>query len=372
MMIKHHETGKSYDDWNSDENLRISNKPAGTALMQCVKRVGQLAATGWASTAITIAQSAHPVANIFQPQATPAESVYHLSLLVLSVCATIFTIVAGLLVFTIVRFRCKKNDEHEPPQVYGSNRIEVAWTVIPILIVFVLTMATARVVIATQDQRAPKDALHVTVVGHQWWWEIRYPDLGVVTANELHVPLSTSRKPAFTYLTLQSADVAHSFWVPQLAGKTDLIPNRTNTMWIDPRETGTFLGNCAEYCGMQHANMLLRVVVEQPAEFQLWAAGQKAAAVGGSFMEDRAVFLSLSCVSCHTVSGTPAKGTFGPDLSHLMSRSNLASGMIPNTAENLRAWIRDPQAIKPGNLMPNMQLNTRELDAVVTYLSSLK
>ena len=341
-------------------------------LIRGVKRVGQLAATGWASTAITVAQSEHPVANIFQPQATPAESVYHLSLLVLSVCATIFIIVAGLLVFTIVKFRRGKNDEHEPPQVYGSNRIEVAWTVIPILIVFVLTMATARVVIATQDQPAPKDALHVTVVGHQWWWEIRYPGLGIVTANELHVPLSTSGKPAFTFLALQSADVAHSFWVPQLAGKTDLIPNRTNTMWIDPRETGTFLGNCAEYCGMQHANMLLRVVVEQPAEFQVWAAGQKATATSGASMEDRAVFLSLSCVSCHTVSGTPAKGSFGPDLSHLMSRSTLASGMIPNTVENLRAWIKDPQAIKRGNLMPNMQLNARELDAVVTYLSSLK
>jgi cytochrome c oxidase subunit 2 len=321
---------------------------------------------------ITLAQSEHPVASIFQPQATPAESAYHLSVLVLSVCATIFTIVAGLLVFTIIKFRRNKNDQHEPPQVYGSNRIEVAWTVIPILILFVLTMSTARVVIATQDKVAPKDALQVTVVGHQWWWEVRYPDLGVVTANELHVPLSTSDKPAFTYLTLQSADVAHSFWVPQLAGKTDLIPNRTNTMWIDPRETGTFLGNCAEYCGMQHANMLLRVVVEQPADFQLWAAGQKAATVGGSLREDRAVFLSLSCVSCHTVNGTSAKGTFGPDLSHLMSRSTLASGMIPNTGDNLRAWIRDPQAIKPGNLMPNMQLNPRELDAVVTYLSSLK
>jgi cytochrome c oxidase subunit II len=337
-----------------------------------VNRIGRLSATGSASTVIALAQSEHPVANIFKPEATPAESSYHLSLLVLAVCAVLFAVVAGLLAFTIVKFRRRNNDDHEPPQVYGSNRIEVAWTVIPILIVFVLTMATARVVIATQDNAAPKDALQVTVVGHQWWWELRYPDLGIVTANELHVPLSTPDKPAFTYLTLQSADVAHSFWVPQLAGKTDLIPNRTNTMWIDPRQTGTFLGNCAEYCGMQHANMLLRVVVEQPAEFQLWTAEQKADAEGGSFMEDRAVFLSLSCVSCHTVSGTPAKGTFGPDLSHLMSRSTLASGMIPNTVENLRAWIRDPQAIKPGNLMPNMQLNPHELNAVVTYLTSLK
>jgi cytochrome c oxidase subunit 2 len=141
-------------------------------------------------------------------------------------------------------------------------------------------------------------------------------------------------------------------------------------MWIDPRMAGTFLGNCAEYCGMQHANMLLRVIVQQPADFEQWAAGQKAAT--DSLGAGRAAFLSLSCVSCHSVSGTSAAGTFGPDLSHLMSRTTLAAGMIPNTAGNLREWVKNPQAIKPGNLMPNMQLNAHELDAVVNYLSSLK
>lgn len=176
----------------------------------------------------------HSVGNIFKPQATPAESVYHLSLLVLTVCAAIFLVVGGLLTFTIVRFRRKKDDRQEPAQIYGSNHIEIAWTVIPILIVFVLTMATARVVVAIQTKSAPKDALQVTVIGHQWWWEFRYPGLGIVNANEMHVPLSSRAKPVLTFLELQSADVAHSFWVPQLSGKTDLIPNRTNTMWIDP------------------------------------------------------------------------------------------------------------------------------------------
>jgi cytochrome c oxidase subunit II len=318
-------------------------------------------------------QTLHSAGSIFKPQATPAESVYHLSLLVLTVCAAIFLVVAGLLTFTIVRFRRKKDDSREPAQVYGSNHIEIAWTVIPILIVFVLTMATARVVVAIQTKSAPKDALRVTVIGHQWWWEFRYPDLGIVTANELHVPVSTAVKPAVTFLKLQSADVAHSFWVPQLSGKTDLIPNRTNSMWIDPRQEGTFLGNCAEYCGTQHANMLLRVIVQSPADFEKWAASQKASASRDSRMEAaRAAFLSLSCVNCHAVSQTSAAGTFGPDLSHLMSKETLGAGVIPNTAENLRAWVKDPQAIKPGNLMPNMQLNDRELDEVVTYLSTLK
>ncbi|MEI9975875.1 MAG: cytochrome c oxidase subunit II [Ignavibacteriota bacterium] len=317
---------------------------------------------------MTFGQGDHPVGNIFKPQATPAESVAHLSILVLGVCATIFLVVGGLMAFTLVRFRDRGNDEHEPAQVYGSNRIEIAWTVIPFLIVFVLSMATARVVIAIQNKAVPEHALQVTVIGHQWWWEIRYPDLGIVTANELHVPLSSLAKPAPAFLKLQSADVAHSFWVPQLAGKTDLIPNRTNTMWIDPRQEGTFLGNCAEYCGTQHANMLLRVTVQSEAEFEGWVNAERASAAAAG----AEVFLSLSCVNCHTVSGTSATGTFGPDLSHLMSRSTLASGMITNTPEHLRAWVKDPQTIKPGNLMPNMQLNVRELDAVTAYLSSLK
>jgi cytochrome c oxidase subunit 2 len=320
-----------------------------------------------------LGQAVHAVGNIFKPQATPAQSVYSLSLLVLTVCATIFVVVAGLITFTIVRFRRRTDDGQEPAQVYGSNRIEIAWTVIPILIVLVLTMVTARVVIAIQNKHAPADALQVTVIGHQWWWEIRYQDLGIVTANELHVPVNSPAQPAVTVLKLQSADVAHSFWIPQLSGKTDLIPNRTNSMWIDPQQEGTFLGNCAEYCGMQHANMLLRVVVHSPPDFEKWAAAQRLDAASDWHIETaRATFLSLSCVNCHTVSGTSASGTFGPDLSHLMSRATLASGVIPNTQQNLRGWVKDPQATKPGNLMPNMQLNSRELDDVVTYLSSLK
>lgn len=326
-----------------------------------------------AMAVVALGQKVHPVGNIFDPQATPAQSVYHLSLLVLTVCAAIFLVVAGLLTFTIVRFRRRVDDGREPAQVYGSNRIEIAWTVIPILIVFVLTMVTARVVVAIQNKQAPTDALQVTVIGHQWWWEIRYQNLGIVAANELHVPVSTRAKPVLTFLKLESADVAHSFWVPQLSGKTDLIPNRTNSMWFDPQQEGTFLGNCAEYCGMQHANMLLRVIVQSPTEFEKWAAAQRLDASSDSRVEAaRAMFLSLSCVNCHTVSGTSASGTFGPDLSHLMARDTLGSGVIPNTPENLRAWVKDPQAIKPGNLMPNMQLNSQELDGVVTYLSSLK
>jgi cytochrome c oxidase subunit 2 len=327
-----------------------------------------------AAAAPVFGQNVHPIANMFNPQATPADSVYNVSMLMLAVCASIFLVVAGLLAFTVVRFRRRKMDDgSEPAQIYGSNKIEVAWTVIPVLIVLVLSMATARSVVEVQNRHMPADALRVTVIGHQWWWEFRYPSLGIVTANELHVPLSTAAKPTTTALRLESADVAHSFWVPQLAGKTDVIPGITNNMWIDPRQQGTFLGNCAEYCGMQHANMLLSVIVEPAADFEKWAAAQTLDAVSDPKLESsRATFLSLSCVNCHTVKGTPAVGTFGPDLTHLMNRTTLGSGVIPNTPGNLRAWVKDPQAMKPGNLMPNMQLNAKELDEVVAYLASLK
>jgi len=206
--------------------------------MDCSFRLsGLLFATG----ALAFGQGLHPIANMFNPKATPADSVYNVSMLMLAICAAIFLVVGGLLTFTIVRFRRRKmDDSREPAQVYGSNKIEIAWTVIPVLIVLVLTMATARAVVEVQNKRMPADALKVTVIGRQWWWEIRYPELGIVTANEVHVPLSTTDKPAMTALKLESADVAHSFWVPQLAGKTDLIPGITNTMWMDPRQRGLF------------------------------------------------------------------------------------------------------------------------------------
>ena len=308
----------------------------------------------------------HSIANIFKPASTPAESVYSLSVLVLAICLAIFVVVAGVLTYTIVRFRQRPSDlDREPPQVYGSNQIEIAWTVIPVLIVVVLAMATASVTVAVQNKRPGEGTLHVTIVGNQWWWEIRYPALGIITANELHVPIGTT-----TFLQLESVDVAHSFWVPQLAGKTDVIPNHPNSMWIEPKVEGTFLGNCAEFCGMQHANMLLRVVVQSADEFNRWASAERAPV--GRGQPGEALFMSLSCINCHAVAGTRAAGTFGPDLTHLMNRQTLGAGVIPNTPDNLRRWIRDPQRMKPGNLMPDMQLTDRELDQVHAYLSSLK
>src|ERR1044071_5229461 len=222
------------------------------------------------------ADDAGGVTNIFKPNGTPARAIFSYTMLVLAICAVIFIIVVGLLAYTTTRFRRRSGDDgHEPPQVYGSNQIELAWTVLPIIIVFVLGLVTSRTIVEIQGATPPPKALQVTVVGHQWWWEIRYPELGIVTANELHVPASTGNSHRPTFLKLQSADVAHSFWVPQLAGKTDLIPNRENHMWIEPTQPGTYVGNCAEYCGMQHAHLLLRVIVHPPGDFEKGTAAQR-------------------------------------------------------------------------------------------------
>ncbi|MGA7410508.1 MAG: cytochrome c oxidase subunit II [Bryobacteraceae bacterium] len=314
------------------------------------------------------------IANMFNPLATPADEVVKMAILSILICGAIFLVVAGLLVFIIFKFRRRPGDDAaEPPQVYGSNQIEIAWTVIPILIVFVLIMVTARVVSAVQNKGFPGDAIHATVIGHQWWWELRYPELGIVTANELHVPVSSTSGGLPTVLTLQSVDVIHSFWIPQLAGKTDVIPNRDNHMWIDPREPGVYFGNCAEYCGTQHANMLIRVVVHPQAEFDAWVANEKKPAVNDpAGAQGRATFESLSCVNCHAIRGTIAAGAFGPDLTHIMSRQVIASGALTNTPEHLRAWIHDPDQAKPGSLMPAMQLSDLEVDQIVSYLETLK
>ena len=217
--------------------------------------------------------------NIFAPASTPANTIFGLSVFVLAVTATIFVVVFSLLAYAVVRFRKRTDDDgREPPQVYGSNQVELAWTVIPVLIVMALFIATARVIGSVQKAAQPSNAIEVIAIGHQFWWEYRYPALHVVTANELHVPVSDPAHPTPTFIRLLSVDTDHSFWVPRLNGKTDLIPNHPNSMWIDPRETGLYLGQCAQYCGTQHAKMLLRVYVQTRDEFDRWIQEQSQSA----------------------------------------------------------------------------------------------
>ena len=320
----------------------------------------------------------HGSTSIFAPAGTPAHSIFSLSLLVLGITTAIFLIVAALLLFAVIRYRHRASHpdaDQEPPQIYGSTQIELSWTVIPILIVVLLFLATTRIILSTQDAPKPASALDVTIVGHQYWWEFSYPKLGIVTANELHIPVSDPKHPTPTYLTMTSADTDHSFWIPRLAGKMDLIPNQINSMWIDPQSAGLYLGQCAQYCGVQHAKMLLRVYADTPADFAAWVSRQQKPAVQSSDPQataGRAIFQHSVCISCHTVSGTVATGRFGPDLTHLASRDTIASGSLPNTSANLRAFIDNPAAFKPGALMPAMHLNQHDLDAVTAYLSTLK
>ncbi len=311
--------------------------------------------------------------SIFDPHSTPAESIRNLSFFVLSITGMIFAVVFILLTFVIVKFRRKSGDRGEPAQVYGSTQIELAWTIIPILIVVVLFLATARVIHAIQDAPKPAEAVEVTAIGHQFWWEFRYPKLGIVTANELHVPVSDPARPTPTFIKLLSSDTDHSFWIPQLAGKTDLIPNHPNETWLDPHDPGLFLGQCAQYCGTQHAKMLLRVYVDTREDFNVWVRGQQQTANQDERQSaGRHVFESTACVNCHAVGGTNGTGHFGPDLTHMMSRGTIASGAALNTPENLRLWIQNPDAIKPGSLMPAMKLNDADLDSLVRYLETLQ
>lgn len=351
--------------------------------------------------------------SIFSPLSTPAREVHELSLFVLAICAVIFIGVSVLLIYALVRYRARPGEKTEPPQVFGSVQIELAWTIIPVLIIVTLFLGTARVLFSVQDARKPASALDVTVIGHQYWWEFRYPQYNVTTANELHVPVSDPPYSRPTFLKLTSADVIHSFWVPVLAGKTDLLPNRVNEMWLDPQRIGVYKGQCAQFCGLQHAKMLLRVYVDSPEDFQKWIANQQkaqseitnatalAAPNAGKGTQQtpppgslaapldvsakpsvvaqtidahdgQLVFEQQACINCHTVAGTVATGRYGPDLTHLMSRETLAAGALPNTPENLKKWIDDPNSFKPGCLMPAMHLTDRQDAKITAYLVSLK
>ena len=316
---------------------------------------------------------------MFDPLSRPAEMIHQSALLVLLITAGIFVVVTAMLVYVVWKYRHRGADDklQEPPQIYGSSHIELAWTVIPILITFVLILVTSRTIGEVQNAPMPENALQVKLIGHQWWWEVRYEGEGIVTANEIHVPVSTravdGRRP--TVISLQSADVIHSFWVPQLTGKTDLIPNRTNRTWIEPFATGTYFGSCAAFCGLQHANMLLRVIVQEPEDFKRWVAKMKAPVAAPATplaVQGRKEFFANSCVNCHQIDGTVAKGGFGPNLTKLMTRQTLGAGVAPLTQKNLSAWLRDPQKLKAGCLMPDMKLQPGQVDSITAYLMTLE
>ncbi len=276
-------------------------------------------------------------------------------------------LVLSLLAWILVRYR-ERAGGALPRQIHGHTILEISWTILPALILLVIAIPTIQVIFRTQSAAAPKNALDVTVRGWQWWWEFRYPSLDVVTANEVHLP--AGRPVVFL---LEGPDVIHSFWVPQLGGKRDVVPGRLNRITLTPDTPGEYWGQCAEFCGASHANMQLRVIVEEPAAFAKWVAAQKAPAAepAGDAASGKDVFAKSACVGCHTIRGVSA-GVLGPDLTHFGSRKLFGAGLWPTTPENVAAWVKDPPALKPGSKMPNLHLSDADTKAVAAYLVGLK
>lgn len=285
----------------------------------------------------------------------------------------VFFLVEGAIVVALVRFRHRKGDDAMPKQTHGNTRLEVAWTIIPALLLAALAVPTLSGIWALAAER--EGALRIDVTAAQWWWKYEYPEQKVVTANELHIPVG---RPIRLYL--HSADIIHSYWVPQLAGKQDAVPQRVNRLTIQADRPGEFQGTCVEYCGLSHANMRLRVYAHEPADFERWAREQAADAAvptGGLAARGKTVFESKLCVTCHTIRGSEkSTGTTGPDLTHFASRWGFAGDIFVRNDRNLQRWISDAPAMKPGSKMPSgiseMDLTEDDVTALVAYLQSLR
>lgn len=302
----------------------------------------------------------------FDPVTRQGLSVTNLFWLELAISGALLVLVFVVMVVALLRFRARAGEVDDPPQVHGNNRLELFWTATPagtLAVIFVL------VVLVMRNVNAPlPDAQPLIITGHQWWWQYTYPNQQVTSANEVHVPVGAPLQ-----VSLESVDVIHSFHVPHFGWMQDLVPGKTNFMWVVVDRPGSYDGTCNQYCGLQHAWMRVRIVAEPPDQFNDWLAQQAApAAPGGSRGEQ--VFQQNTCVACHTIRGlNGASGTVGPDLTHLASRGTLGSGVIDNTPDNLRAWISDPQVIKPGVLMPAYaSLPPADLQALTDYLAGLK
>jgi cytochrome c oxidase subunit 2 len=309
------------------------------------------------------------LANIFptfDPQSPYARAILDMGIVMLIVCAIIFVIVSGLIGYALVRGR--QRGEGEPEQFAGSEKVEIVWTVIPLLIVAMLFGLTARAM-QLSDPPAAKEP-DLIVIGHQWWWEIRYPKSGAVTANEIHIPIGKSLS-----VRLDSTDVLHEFWAPQLTRKMTTVPNAGKHIWLRADKPGTYLGVCSEYCGTQHAWMRFLVVAEPEQEFEKWQAAQLAPApvpTSGLAAQGAQLFKDLTCVNCHAIGGTAATARVAPDLTHFSSRMQLGAGVVPNTRDNQWRWMKNPQSVKPGVKMPDFKLSDEQTTQIVDYLQTLK
>lgn len=279
----------------------------------------------------------------------------------------VFTAVIGFTVYALtVRSDVTETGEAAKVKVVAGSTL--------VTVVVLITILFASVTIGRATVTGVDAPLTIEVIGHQWWWEVRYldpePYRTVTTANEVHLP--AGRRVRFI---LRSQDVIHSFWIPSLGGKIDMFPDRDNVLWLEPTETGVFRGQCAEFCGMQHGRMAFVTVVHEPAEFEAWLARERAPAVAPAdetAQRGHDVFMGSTCATCHRVRGTQAMATLGPDLTHIASRRTLAAGTMPNDRGRMAAWLVDPQRIKPGSLMPPTHLDAESLQALIYYLERLR
>ena len=305
--------------------------------------------------------------SILSPSGPSAQRTEALWWFMFAVSTVVVAFVTVLLLVGALRRRRRAEERQEPR--WARALLIGGGIVFPVIVLSVLWGLTLRDVAETSSPPG-EPTVRIEVDGRRWWWDVRYPELGVVTANEIHVPVGETVE-----LVLTSDDIIHSFWVPQLAGKTDMIPGRTNRMWIRADSPGVYRGQCAEFCGLQHAHMAFLVIADPPDMFDDWVAAQQVTPTeptDPTLARGREVFLQSACIGCHTIQGTDATGTLGPDLTHVASRQTLGAATIPNTESNLRAWIPNAPAFKPGVLMPPIPLSSEELDALVAYLESLK
>jgi cytochrome c oxidase subunit 2 len=298
----------------------------------------------------------------------------------------VFVLVEGGIVWILIKYRHRKGQDRMPPQIHGNTRLEIGWTILPAVVLAVVMVPTVAT-IWDLAKAPPADALNVTVTGYQWWWEFEYtdPDMQTVaerpgpitTANELVIP--TDRVVYLTVVSgvggIEDAAVIHSFWIPELAGAQDAIPNQENHILMQADASGTYEGQCKEFCGLSHGIMKAQVRAVTPAEFDAWAAGQKEDAIAPTSGAAASGFDTFNgqCAACHGIQGTPAQGIAAPDLTHLMSRGCMVGCMLdPNDPEDLAMWLRDPPAFKPGSFMPDYDLSEAQIDELVVYLQTLE
>jgi cytochrome c oxidase subunit 2 len=281
----------------------------------------------------------------------------------------IVALVAGLVIVGAIRYRARQRSG-EPAQVSGNKSLEILWTVLPFAAVsyfFILTVITMKQINQPFQAGQKPD---IVIIAHQWWWDMRYPQYNIITANELHIPAGEKM-----LMRVESADVIHDWWVPELGRKIDAVPGHVNYTWIEADKPGTYEGTCSEYCGAQHAWMRIRVIAQPPADFERWVKSQQAVPGLPADSLGRAgayLFQQKTCASCHEIVGTSADAHIGPDLTHLASRETILSGKLPNTRDNLALWLQNPQKVKEGAHMPDFMLSHDEITALVSYLEGLK